>query len=412
VPAKKLLPISVIGCNQFMQKNPLNFLTVGFLFLLLLIFPATGKALQVRVGLFHTQSIQKILCMPQGKPVLALGDSLSLLLNELSTYEISVRGDSMELRENTHLCGKYKQFYLLPGSEQSLKIKAILPQGKEIIVNGRLELSVRESSLFVVQETDVEDYVGGVVEAEVGTKLSPEFYKVQAIICRTYVLSHLRRHELEGFHVCDKVHCQVYKGLAYKGPDIPRAVLATHDLVLLDKDANFIQATFHASCGGQTCNSEDVWGKPMHYLRSVQDSFCLKQRSAVWTKEISRGDWIKAMRKNCKQYREEEDALLQEQDFIFLQGDRRFSYSVKGCDVLLKNLRTDLNLKSTYFSASYNGSKIVLKGRGFGHGVGLCQDGAIEMGRRGFSFDDILHFYYKDVTIVHLSQVDFFRLEE
>jgi stage II sporulation protein D len=383
-----------------------------FFVLFATLFSKKMEAINVRVGLFHNQSLQKILLMPQAKPVLVLADSLQLLMNELSTYEISIKGDSLELRENTQLCGIYKQFNFLPGSEQTLKIKPLMPQGKEIITNGRVEVSAHHSELVLVQETDVEDYVGGVVEAEVGTKLSQEFYKVQAIICRTYVLSHLRRHELEGFNMCDKVHCQVYRGLSFKGADIPRAVLATQDLILLDKDANFIQATFHASCGGQTCNSEDVWGKSMHYLRSVNDTFCLKQRSAVWTKEISRGDWIKAMRKNCKQYRDEDDALLNEREYAFLQGDRRFIYQVKNCDVLLKNLRTDLNLKSTYFSATYNGSKVILKGRGFGHGVGLCQDGAIEMGRRGFSYDDILHFYYKDVTIVHLSQVDFFRLEE
>jgi stage II sporulation protein D len=350
--------------------------------------------------------------MPQANALLVIPDSSAIYLHLLSTYEFSINGDSIELRENNELCGKYKQILLLPGMEQSFKMKPAQPQGKELIINGKLELSAGSGNLIVVQETDVDDYVGGVVEAEVGTKLSPEFYKVQAIICRTYVLSHLRRHELEGFNVCDKVHCQVYKGLSFKGAEIPRAVEATHGLILLDKDANFIQATFHASCGGQTCNSEDVWGKAMHYLRSVDDSFCLKQRSAVWSKEISRGEWINTMRKNCRQYKEADDALLNDANYAFIQNERRFKYQVKDCDVLLKNLRTDLNLKSTYFSASYNGSKIQLKCRGFGHGVGLCQDGAIEMGRRGYKFDAILHFYYKDVTIVHLSQVDFFRLEE
>lgn len=350
--------------------------------------------------------------MPQAQPFSVLADSSAILFNELSLYEIALKGDSLLLFENNATCGTYKNLILLPGNDQMLKIKPLLPQGKELIVNGKIELASLNNVLTIIQETDVEDYVAGVVEAEVGTKLSPEFYKVQAIICRTYALSHLRRHETEDFNVCDKVHCQVYKGLSHKGPDIPKAVEATHDLILLDKDANFIQATFHASCGGQTCNSEDVWGKPMHYLRSVNDSFCLNQRSAVWTKEISRSDWIKAMRKNCKQYSEREDDLLNEQDFAFLQNDRRFTYPLRDCDVLLKNLRNDLNLKSTYFTATFNGSKVILKGRGFGHGVGLCQDGAIEMGRRGYRYEDILHFYYRDVTIVHLSQVDFFRLEE
>lgn len=362
--------------------------------------------------MFHTQSVQKVLFMPQAQPFLVLADSTSLMFNELSLYEIMLKGDSLELRENNGRCGVYKKMVLFPGSEQTLKVKPLIPQGKEIILNGKIEVTTASNALVVIQESDVEDYVGGVVEAEVGTKLSPEFYKVQAIICRTYVLSHLRRHETEDFNVCDKVHCQVYKGLSHKGPEIIKAVEATHDLILLDKDANFIQATFHASCGGQTCNSEDVWGKPMSYLRAVNDSFCLNQRSAVWTKEVNRSDWIKAMRKNCKYYSDSDDALLTDKEYAFLQNDRRFVYPVKDCDVLLKNLRTDLNLKSTYFTATYNGSKVILKGRGFGHGVGLCQDGAIEMGRRGYRYEDILHFYYRDVTIVHLSQVDFFRLEE
>ena len=78
----------------------------------------------------------------------------------------------------------------------------------------------------------------------------------------------------------------------------------------------------------------------------------------------------------------------------------------------LKEIRKDWQLKSTYFNVRpYTSDSLMIDGRGFGHGAGLSQEGAIRMGELGFPFEDILHFYYNDVHIIDLHALDFFRME-
>ena len=69
----------------------------------------------------------------------------------------------------------------------------------------------------------------------------------------------------------------------------------------------------------------------------------------------------------------------------------------------LTTIRSDLNLRSTFFSVFVNGDSVILKGRGYGHGVGLCQEGAMEMASKGFSYRDIISFYYSGVIITDVK---------
>ena len=75
----------------------------------------------------------------------------------------------------------------------------------------------------------------------------------------------------------------------------------------------------------------------------------------------------------------------------------------------LKSVREDLKLNSTYFSVTTKGDAVELKGRGFGHGVGLCQEGSMNMARSGRTYTEILHYYYTGVHLVDLSALDFFK---
>jgi stage II sporulation protein D len=75
----------------------------------------------------------------------------------------------------------------------------------------------------------------------------------------------------------------------------------------------------------------------------------------------------------------------------------------------LKEIRSDFNLKSTYFSVEDAGETLIFKGKGFGHGIGLCQEGAIRMAKTGYSYSDIIHYYFKNVNIVNLNSLYFFK---
>ena len=93
------------------------------------------------------------------------------------------------------------------------------------------------------------------------------------------------------------------------------------------------------------------------------------------------------------------------------QGKRRLYYSNPGFSVPLTEIRTDFNLRSTFFSISQKEANIVVRGRGFGHGVGLCQEGAMKMADLGYSYLEILKFYYSGIHLIHLDDLDFFKME-
>jgi len=80
--------------------------------------------------------------------------------------------------------------------------------------------------------------------------------------------------------------------------------------------------------------------------------------------------------------------------FNFHQDSRLTDYKIGSLKIPLRTIREDLNLRSTFFSVFAVGDSIILKGRGYGHGVGLCQEGAMEMAARGFNYKQIIDFYY------------------
>jgi stage II sporulation protein D len=93
-------------------------------------------------------------------------------------------------------------------------------------------------------------------------------------------------------------------------------------------------------------------------------------------------------------------------DFSFRQVHRVPDYRITGFTLPLRNIRNDWQLKSTFFSVSVEDGEVVFRGRGYGHGVGLCQEGAMEMGRRGFRYEAIISFYYKNVNLASVNTLD------
>lgn len=263
----------------------------------------------------------------------------------------------------------------------------------------------RKGKLVLINEVDLEKYVAGVVEAEAGGKRTLEFYKAQAVISRTYALRNRTRHEKEGFHLCDQVHCQVFKGSSRFEPKVAEAALATADLVIVDSEIDLITAAFHANCGGETISSEYVWSKPLPYLVSRKDTFCLTQPSSHWEKRIPTDRWTGYLQKKSAELNLSTTA----HDSTWYPEKKTQYLEVDSLAIPLKDIRSDFKLRSCWFSVLEEGDETVLIGRGFGHGVGLCQQGGIRMGEVGWDFRRILHYYYSDVHVIPAAEIPFFR---
>lgn len=324
-------------------------------------------------------------------------------------YQLVMIGDSLEIRVPGDTLGKCALFYLQANSDTcSFRIKPIVPSSGTRTYDYDLLISVNAGQLFCRNNVVLESYVGGVVESESGGRSFLEFYKVQAIICRTYALAHINRHFIDGFDVCDGVHCQVYRSKTQE-PLIKEAVTGTEGLVIVDKNLNLITAAFHSNCGGQTANSGDVWAANLSYLQGVEDTFCRKMPQANWQRKIARTDWLNYLETKHKYPVEDSNACYKAMHMT--QYDREKEYVYGNIRIPYRQIRSDWQLKSAYFSITEQQDSIVIKGRGYGHGVGLCQEGAIRMAKLGHSYDSIIKYYYKNVEIVHLDVLDFFREE-
>ena len=164
--------------------------------------------------------------------------------------------------------------------------------------------------------------------------------------------------------------------------------------MILAPDSTLIISAFHSNCGGETSFSEDVWLTSQSYLKRVNDPYCLSSRNAQWEQRISIYDWVEMLRKSgYNGQTDDPDA------FSFEQKSRLIEYKTGTFTMPLKTIRAEMDLRSAFFTVVADGDSLLIKGKGYGHGVGLCQEGAMEMATRGFNYQKIIDFYYSDVII-------------
>lgn len=286
----------------------------------------------------------------------------------------------------------------------------LTPHRFEAVYDDNLRIAAKTNVLQLVNEVALEKYVAGVVEAETGKEKGLEFYKVQAIISRTYAVSNRRRFLAHGFHLNDQVDSQVYHGKCRWEPDILKAVEQTAGKILVDADMNPVTAAFHSNSGGETVGSEIVWSGPLPYLSPRNDEFSLYGEHYAWYRTIHRTKWLEYLKDKFEL--NTDDKLIRTMATNYRQERRHVFFLDPRFDVPLTEIRKDWRLNSTYFDIEPAGrDSILFSGRGFGHGAGLSQEGAMRMAELGFSYADIIHFYYDDVHIIDLRAIDFFRKE-
>ena len=258
-----------------------------------------------------------------------------------------------------------------------------------------------------------EDYVLGVLATEGAVEDEPESLKALAVAVRTYASQHLKRHEREGYDFCNTTHCQRYTflegGEKTSARDLVRQARdSTNGEVLLDENGRAADAYFHAACGGMTANVETLWGSlaPKH-LRGVRDEYCASRPNREWTDVIPMNRLAEALRSDS---RTETGARLENvvvsrrdatarAELLTLEGERR--RVVRGWDfkIIVGRILGWNVLKSSRFEVTRAGSTFIFRGSGFGHGVGLCQEGAHVLAQRGTPYRRILNYYFPGTSV-------------
>ena len=365
----------------------------------LLIFFITDSSGQVRIRLFSDQSPDlAVFSVSEGKYEVKTfnGEILNLLKGEalvIARYngKLAVKAGN----NNSFICDSVK----LEGKTGNDFFYLQLPGDRSVrqYYSGDLQCFPDLETLLLINICDIELYIAGVVRAEGGPGKNIEYYKSQAVIARTYMYKYFDKHLRDGYNVCDKTHCQAFHGLSDDSV-LDTAVSETRDMVILTQDSALIISAFHSNCGGETSSSENVWLTDQPYLVKVIDPYCLTSRNARWEESISLTDWIDYIKRSGY------TSISDDPDtFIFEQKSRLVNYETGSITIPLRTIRLEKNLRSTFFSVVLDGDSLKLTGRGYGHGVGLCQEGAMEMAVRGFNYKQIVEFYYTGVIIANIK---------
>jgi len=256
----------------------------------------------------------------------------------------------------------------------------------------------------------LEDYVLGAALSEVtpsgeSARVATRVYEVQAIIARTYGASHVGRHAPEGFDVCDDTHCQVYQPGRIKTSTFSAAA---RDAVrrtagrILRFGRQPAQTLFHADCGGHTTTPAVAWGGPAFAYLPASPDDVPDARHRTWQFDETAAEWAALLRRDART-----DPGGPLEDLRIVQADvsgRAVLVEITGTQVRRvsgETLRTVItaargvrSFMSSRFQLSRTSNGFRADGTGFGHGVGLCQVGAIARARRGDALAAILAHYY------------------
>ncbi len=301
--------------------------------------------------------------------------------------------------------------------------------------------------LTVVNQLPIEIYLRGVVGSEMNQGFPIEALKAQAVTARGYTVAWLDKlHRMAPFDMCDEVHCHVYGGVEREAQSVTEAVMQTRGQVLIFDD-QICDTRYAAVCGGHSENNENVWGgTPQPYLRghpdtrsarlaaignlanesnvrrwieSSPDVFCNTTQTPIpdalaytrkyfrWTERFSRSELSQIIAQKTGQ----NIGMLNE--IVPLErgiSGRLTKIELRGTlksivierELQIRNALSRNYLYSSCFVVDRQGNDFILKGAGWGHGVGMCQTGAGVMALKGFDYRAILSHYYPGAKLIRI----------
>ncbi|MGA9838440.1 MAG: SpoIID/LytB domain-containing protein [Gemmatimonadaceae bacterium] len=293
---------------------------------------------------------------------------------------------------------------------------------------GELRLEGSDTGLVVIETVGVEEYLRGVVPLELGDRAPGDSaaLQAQAVTARSYAYTHLEEPASSDYDLTAGVLDQVYGGVDAETDVGNAAVTATAGIVVI-YGGRVVNAPYSSTCGGETAAPSEVWHSPDEpYLRPVSDRipgtdryYCDIAPRFKWTRTLSASDLNAAVARYLSAYASVpggDPGLVRDVWVINRTPSGRVgqlrvqttlgSYILRGNDMryVLRNVGGEI-LNSTYFSVATERTtsgalaRLVLDGRGYGHGVGMCQWGAIGRARAGQDFRTILRTYYPGTAL-------------
>jgi len=298
---------------------------------------------------------------------------------------------------------------------------SIAPTTKELAsacYPGHFYVSASKGLINAVNVIDVEEYLRGVVPYEIGKLDSSRFSALesQAIAARTYAYKHFGSRESMGFDVYADTKDQVYMGLRSATPLTDSAVKSTAGIVMT-YNGEFIIAYYHSTCGGMS-ETLATWERPdLPYLKSAPDlrddgtPWCNESSYSKWERKFSDKELESLIKKNGKEAKAKvpdfkkiknivvKDTLNSGRILTLAVETDKGKFEVRGDKVRWLFKKGGTILPSSFFRIEHKKGEWTVSGKGFGHGVGMCQMGVRARSAAGQDFKTILTHYYPGITL-------------
>lgn len=311
------------------------------------------------------------------------------VINNTNNEEINIKFDG----KNINLNGKNFKLNSFPQNGAFL-ISSDSPIYVDKIkrnYGGAISFRVNNKKLDIVNRVEMDEYLKGVLPKEMSPSFPMESLKAQALCSRSFAINNYNKFIKNGYNLDDTTRSQVYYGKDVEEKTTNKAVEETIGQVI-KYDGKVAETIFCASSGGYTVASSEAWGgNSVPYLISKEDPYSVHP----WKYELKNSDLKKL---NLS------DVFSVSLDYNNSNRVNNLTFSTSKGDVKIKatDFRNKIGntiIKSTLFDVNVIGNKVFVSGRGYGHGVGMSQYGAVEMAKKGSNYKDIIEFYFPGTNI-------------
>ena len=325
---------------------------------------------------------------PKTKKVLSRGKNLN---TTVTTY-----GEGILLG---HTRTKANKLFIRPYHPESISIN-----GR--VFRGDIQLIKNNKKLSVVNHIELEDYVKGISIREISHYWPVDSLKAEVIVFRTFAIYKSQENAQKDFDLTSDIYSQGYGGRFAERYRINKAVDETRDMVLTYK-GKILPAFYHATCGGHTEDVSLLWKIDMPPLKGVPCGFCRESPHYKWHNVLSVKEIKDSLVRGGLKIGDIKDIVISGKDISERISELKIVTADKDAKLPGKDFRSMLGpntIKSLNFQVKIIDGDAVFEGIGWGHGVGLCQWGGYFMAKQGYSYKQILEYYYPGAAITRINE--------
>jgi len=282
---------------------------------------------------------------------------------------------------------------------------------------GRLSIRKEEGVLKVVLYARLEEILNQILVSEISDISRKRALKALSIIIRNYLYFHLGRHKEGSFDFCDTTHCQAFKGWNTNSAEsadkireeVLRLLSGSRGVVMIH-EGKIIEGYYTACCGGHTSTPEFIWGgETVFPYRQTDSPFCRKSPYHRWERAVDKETFAKLFGLDADTLQVKTSKPSNPGGYL---NSITWNDSNKSEKMSITRFRTKVGknigwnrVLSHSFTVRLTEKEIIFNGRGFGHGIGLCMHSSLEMDRLGYSWKNILDFFYPSVKLVKIKNL-------